>query len=245
MFQKTINPKTARQILPAVYAGLLASLCWIAGDILILGFTPNPAKYPLLSETYAFQINVDIATLMLSGSTSRLMWGALLAVFSMPLYLYGIFAVSRLIKRKFMMPVFLLLFIGRSLSPLGHAAFFYVGEIYKTILDTDPSAHARLLETALAFEKILKIVWTASVSFTTLGWLLSGVWVVQEKTVLKKSAVWFNPIVFVVAIALLWMLLPSPMKDWIGCAVFNEANLIFFAILLFIVQKRRNPTNGK
>ncbi len=183
MFQKTINPKTVRQILPAVYAGLLASLCWIAGDILILGFTPNPAKYPLLSETYAFQINVDIATLMLSGSTSRLMWGALLAVFSMPLYLYGIFAVSRLIKRKFMMPVFLLLFIGRSLSPLGHAAFFYVGEIYKTILDTDPSAHARLLETALAFEKILKIVWTASVSFTTLGWLLFGVWVVQEKTV--------------------------------------------------------------
>ena len=99
-------------MLPAVLSGVFASLCWIIGDLLIVGFTPAPEKYPLLSEIYTSQIDVGLATLMLSGSTNRLMWGALIAVFSVPFYLYATFAVSCLIKRKFMMPVFLLLLLG-------------------------------------------------------------------------------------------------------------------------------------
>ena len=73
MFQKNTNPKTARQMLPAVLSGVFASLCWIIGDLLIVGFTPTPEKYPLLSEIYTSQIDVGLATLMLSGSTNRLM----------------------------------------------------------------------------------------------------------------------------------------------------------------------------
>ena len=92
---------------PAVLSGVFASLCWIIGDLLIAGFTPAPEKYPLLSGIYASQIDVGLATLMLSGSTNRLMWSALIAVFSVTFYLYATFAVSYLIKRKFMMSVFL------------------------------------------------------------------------------------------------------------------------------------------
>ncbi len=33
--------------------GIFAALCWITGDFLIVGFTLEPDKYPLLSETYA------------------------------------------------------------------------------------------------------------------------------------------------------------------------------------------------
>lgn len=245
MFQKTINPKTAQQMLPAVLSGVFASLCWIIGDLLIVGFTPAPEKYPLLSETYTSQIDVELATLMLSGSTNRLMWGALMAVFSVPFYLYATFAVSYLIKRKSMMPVFLLLLLGFAYAPLGHAAFFYVGEIYKAVINTDVSAHAQLLQTAAGFVKILKICWTVSIGFTAAGWLVFGIMVASGKTLLKKSAVWFNPIIFFVGIGLLSILLPSPLKDLIGCAIFNEAHLIFFVALLLIVLRNRDSANVK
>ncbi len=245
MFQKDTNPKTARQMLPAVLSGILASLCWIIGDLLIVGFTPAPEKYPLLSETYASQIDVGLATLMLSGSTNRLMWGALMAVFSVPFYLYSTFAVSRLIKRKFMMPVFLLLLLGFAYAPLGHAAFFYVGEIYKAVINTDVSAHAQLLQTAAGFVRILKICWTVSAGFTAVGWLVFGIMVASGKTLLKRNAVWLNPIMFFIGIALLSLLLPSPLKDRIGCAIFNEAHLVFFATLLFIVLRKRHSANAR
>lgn len=245
MLQKTINPKTANQMLPAIFSGLLASLCWIVGDILIVGFTPAPQNYPLLSQTYASQIDVDLATLMLSGSTNRLMWGALVAVFSMPLYLYALSAISQLIKRKFMMPVFVLMLFGFAYMPLGHAGFFYVGEIYKAILSTDISAHPQLLETAGGFVKILTIVWAASIGITALAWIVFAVFVARGKTLLKRSAVWLNPIVFVFAIFLLTFILPSPIKDYIGCAVFNIANFMFFAIVLAIIIENKKMDKQK
>lgn len=245
MFQKNTNPKIVRKMLPAVLSGVFASLCWIIGDLLIVGFTPAPEKYPLLSEIYTSQIDVGLATLMLSGSTNRLMWGALIAVFSVPFYLYATFAVSYLIKRKFMMPVFLLLLLGFAYAPLGHAAFFYVGEIYKAVINTDVSAHAQLLQTVAGFVRILKICWTVSVGFTAVGWLVFGIMVASGKTLLKRSAVWFNPIIFFIGIGLLSLLPPFPLKDQIGCAIFNEAHLVFFAMLLFIVLRKRDSANAR
>lgn len=244
MITKNPNPKTLQQMLPAIISGIFASICWIIGDILLVGFTPAPELYPLLSETYASNLDVDLATLMLSGSTNRLMWGALIAVFSMPFYLYSIFSVAQLLKRKFMMPVFILLLIGYSYMPLGHAGFFYVGEIYKTILATDVVAHARLLETAGGFVKILSITWMASIGITAIGWLVFGIFVWQGKTVLKRSAILLNPILLTLIFVIISKLLPSPAGDYIGCAIFNEANLVFFVVLLVVVlKKKKSKTN--
>ncbi|MDO4226694.1 DUF6796 family protein [Neisseria sp.] len=240
MLQKNVDPQTVKQILPAIYAGIVAAVCWIAGDILIVGFTPSPEKYPLFSETYASRVDADLATLMLSGSTSRLMWGALLAVFSVPLYIYAVLGVSKAIHRKFTMPVLVPLFAGMSYSPLGHAGFFYVGEIYKAILNTDAAAHEQLLQTAAGFVKVLEIVWTASVSLMGLGWLIFGILVARGKTWLKPAAFWLNPIVFFIGTLLLTLLLPSPLKDWIACAAFNEALLIFFVVLLIYCKETAN-----
>ncbi len=227
-------------ILLGVYMGIIASLCWIIGDLLIVGFTPMPENYPLLSQTYASKIDVDIAVLMLSGSTNRLMWGALVAVFSIPLYLYSTFSVVQTIKSKLKIPVFILLFVGFAYAPLGHAGFFYVGEIYKAILNTDVSAHNQLLETASGFVKILKINWIISLTMSCLGWLLYGVSVALGKTTLKKTMFWVNPIIFIFSIILIVeLLLASPMKDWVACAIFNEANFIFFVIFLIILKKNK------
>ncbi|MBV7441349.1 hypothetical protein KRX57_07940 [Weeksellaceae bacterium TAE3-ERU29] len=236
--QNTISPEIAKQILPAVYAGLFASLCWIIGDLLIVGFSPNPENYPLFSETYASRVDVELATYMLTGSTNRLMWGALVAVFSIPFYLYSVWAVLKLIKGKFTKPIAVLLFCGISFWPLAHAGFFYVGEIYKAILNTPASAHEQLLKTADSFVQVLEIVWSIGIAMVGLAWLTFGVAVLMKKTLFKRNMVWLNPFIFTFVFVAIAQILPIPYGDYVGCASFNEAHFAFFAILLFIVLKR-------
>ncbi len=177
---------------------------------------------------------------MLSGSTARLMWGALIAVFSVPFYLLSAFVVLQIIKPKFRIPVFALIFIGFAYAPLGHASFFYVGEIYKTILNTDVSAHPQLLQTANGFMKVLKINLSASVIITGFGWLLFGITVATGKTSLKRNSFWINPITFIILIMLIVQLLPSPIKDWIAGAGFNGAMFIFYISLLILIKNKTN-----
>ncbi len=237
MSHKRISPSTAKHIMPAIYAGIFASLCWIVGDLLLVGFPLTPEKYPLFSQTYASKVDINFATLMLSASTKRLMWGALIAFFSVPFYLYSISAASHVLKRRFMLPVFLLLMFGFAYDPLGHAAFFYVGEIYKAILASDASAHALLLETGASFMTVLKITWITSLAFTCIAWLVFGIFVATDRALLKRKDFWINPLSFIIAIMLISQILPSPVKDWIACAMFNEAHFIFFIILLIKIKK--------
>ncbi|WP_228451976.1 hypothetical protein [Chryseobacterium sp. G0186] len=68
-------------------AAIMVSICWIIGDIYVAGFNPDPVDYPLFSKTYADQVDVEFATLMLEGSTSRLMFGALIGALTGPLLL--------------------------------------------------------------------------------------------------------------------------------------------------------------
>lgn len=68
-------------------SALLASLLWVIGDILIVGFYVDPAKYPLFTTTYANELDSTLALLMIEGSTQRLMWGALIASMSAFLFL--------------------------------------------------------------------------------------------------------------------------------------------------------------
>ena len=235
--QNIISPEIAKQILPAIYAGLFASLCWIIGDLLIVGFSPNPENYPLFSETYASQVDVELATYMLSGSTNRLMSGALVAVFSIPFYLYSVLAVLRLIKGKLAKPIAILLFCGISFWPLAHAGFFYVGEIYKAILNTPVSAHEQLLKIADSFVRVLEIVWSTGIAMVGLAWLTFGVAVLMRKTLFKPKMVWLNPFVFTFIFVGIAQILPLPYGDYVGCASFNEAHFAFFAVLLVIVRK--------
>lgn len=58
-------------------SSIIASILWVIGDVFVAGFDVNPADYPLFSETYANELDVNLAVLMLEGSTNRLMFGGL------------------------------------------------------------------------------------------------------------------------------------------------------------------------
>lgn len=232
-----LAPRTHRRALRAAYIGLLASLSWVIADLLLVGFTPQPAQYPLLSTTYASQLDVDFAVLMLSGSTPRLMAGALLATFTIPLYLYSCFSLLSLVHRRPRPYLAVPLLVGFAYAPLAHASFFYVGEIYKTLLQTPPTAHAALLTCGAHFTLLLKITWLTSLSLTFIGWGIWGFLICTSRTAFPRRAAWLNPLTFFFLLLLLVPLFPSPLHDLLACAIFNEAHFLFFLSLLLFIKK--------
>ncbi|WET50894.1 hypothetical protein PYS58_07090 [Chryseobacterium indologenes] len=224
-------------------AAIMVSICWIIGDIFVAGFDPNPADYPLFSKAYADQVNVEFATLMLEGSTPGLMFGALIGALTGPLLLPATWLVFQFFKdtRKwYSVAVYWILLAGAVLSPLGHAGFFYVGEIYKAIYHTDPVAHPYLLETGRGFMKMLNIVWGSAIGVLAIGWISLAIGILLNKTVLPRWMALVTPFVLTLFIIPIKGLLPLPYSGWVGGAIFNIAYLIFFSSLLLLFRKKLN-----
>ncbi|WP_185249613.1 DUF6796 family protein [Chryseobacterium bernardetii] len=224
-------------------AAIMVSICWIIGDIFVAGFDPNPADYPLFSKAYADQVNVEFATLMLEGSTPGLMFGALIGALTGPLLLPATWLVFQFFKdtRKwYSVAVYWILLAGAVLSPLGHAGFFYVGEIYKAIYHTDPVAHSYLLETGRGFMKMLNIAWGSAIGVLAIGWISLAIGILLNKTVLPRWMALVTPFVLTLFIIPIKGLLPLPYSGWVGGAIFNIAYLIFFSSLLLLFRKKLN-----
>ncbi|CAM3158222.1 hypothetical protein DRF59_12750 [Chryseobacterium flavum] len=231
----------SNQVKWSFVAAITVSVCWLAGDIFVAGFDPDPADYPLFSQTYADQADIELATLMLEGSTPRLMFGALIGALTAPLLLPATWLVYQFFKdkeKKYAVFVYWVLLTGAVLSPLGHAVFFYVGEIYKAVYHTDPVSHPYLLETGKSFMKMLNIAWGSAIGVLAIGWISFAVCIVLNKTLLPWWMAFFTPFVLTLLIIPVKDLLPLPYSGWVGGAVFNIAYLIFFSSLLIFFRKK-------
>ena len=106
----------------SILAFLISSLCWIAGDALIVGFRkPDRREHGEFIElmgddAYAFYTRIN---------EPRLRWGALVANYSIPLMLAGLYAHWVLLRGSAIgVAGVALLGIGFCLSPLAHATFY-------------------------------------------------------------------------------------------------------------------------
>lgn len=220
---------------------IIVSICWIIGDIFLVGFEPNPEDYPLFSVDYANKISdVGIAIHMLEASTSRLMFGTLIAVLTAPLLLPGMWLIYQTFidKNKKYAFVIYWIFLGATvLYPLGHAVFFYLGEIFKAIYHTDKIAHPYLIETSNGFYKMFLFCWGATILMLLIAWLSFIVCILMKKTILPRWFVFFTPVVTVFILFFIKEMLPMPYSAWVGGGIFNVANLIFFTSLFILFKK--------
>ncbi len=225
----------------AFISGIIGAICWIIGDVYVAGFEVNPANYPLFSKTYADRVDVGLATLMLEGSTNRLMFGALIAAMTATLFLPGVWLVYQYFKEKYKwyaVGTYYLLVISVMLMPLGHAVFYFTGEIYKTIYHTDPIAHPYLLETAAGFQKAMYITWGTAIIVMLVAYLIFSILVFLGKTSLPKWVGFISPLFLTIYQLPIKAMLPSSdLKGWIGAAAFNISYLIFFLLLWFFFRK--------
>lgn len=233
----------------AFISGIIGAICWIIGDVYVAGFDVNPADYPLFSVTYADKVDVGLATLMLEGSTNRLMFGALIAAMTATLFLPGVWLVYQYFKEKtkwYAIATYYLLVVSVMLMPLGHAVFYFTGEIYKTIYHTDPVAHPYLLETAAGFQKAMFITWGTAIIIMLVAYLVFSVLVFLGKTHLPKWMGLLSPLFLAVYQLPLKVILPSSdIKGWLGAAAFNISYLIFFLVLWFFFRNKVMSNNSE
>ena len=223
-------------------SAILASILWVIGDILIVGFHVDPAKYPLFTTTYVDELDSTLALLMIEGSTQRLMWGALIASMSAFLFLPAVWLAYQFFKDKtkpHAWITYFILIISVVLMPLGHADFYYSGELFKAIYATDPVAHPYLIEMAAGFTTVLYIAWGTAIAVLLLGWLLFSIMVFAGKTTLPKWAGLLSPVFITLYQQPIKMMLPdSLLKSWISAAGFNIAYLIFFILLVLLFRHK-------
>lgn len=225
----------------AFTCGIVGAVCWIIGDIAVAGFDVNAENYPLFSESYSERVDVGFATLMLEGSTDRLMFGALIAAMTATLFLPGVWLVYQYFKEKnkwYALATYYILIISVMLMPLGHAVFYFTGEIYKAIYHTDVIAHPYLLEVAAGFQQAVYITWGTAIIIMLLAYLLFSILVFMGKTNLPKWAGCISPLfITIYQLPLKIILPPSDLRAWLGAAAFNTSYLIFFLLLLFFFKK--------
>ena len=212
---------------------IVVSLCWIVGDALIVGFhKPDKDEHAdfiglMGDDTFAFYTRVNNA---------RLQAGALVADYSAPLWLVGLYSQWVLLDSSALaLPAVVLLGVGYALSPLAHAAFYPLAlaserahELMAAGQDTTAAVlHARRLRS------FLLRAWVPAIVLTALGWLVVAVAIVIGSTPLPWWAALLTPVVQ----APVWAQLPRvpyPGKPLLDGALFNIVSLVWAVALLVL-----------
>jgi hypothetical protein len=224
-------------------AGIIGAICWTIGDMLIVGTHATPEDYPLLLQRYAGAIDFGGLAYMLPASEPRLAAGALVANFAIPFYLAAachLYMAARPAGRMLASLIFLLMFCGNAYSPLAHGGFYFVGMVYKTMLNVPEAAYPALLELGQQFNHVLLIAYLAAVICLFCGMLLLAI-----VTGLGRSRYprWFaaiiNPITLLLVAHILPHLTPHPVCIWFGGAGINIAFLLAYGLSTWWLWKER------
>ena len=212
--------------------------------MLLVGFVPEPQDYPLFSQALAPVLgdDVDIAVLMLGASERRLFWGVLPATFSLIGYIAASFGIYRLMRPgKTSAVCLLMLLYGYTLSPLGHAGFYYVGMSAQALLKAPQEAHRLLLDQFAGFHAMLAAHWIAAVAVSAAAWLLLCIQTLRGLTRLPRAGVLFNPVPVGLAVASSCSVFPqSELAAMIGGATFNLAQAVFFCGALYCIRNDKD-----
>ena len=221
-------------VLLSICAGLVSGICWLVGDVLLVGFEVDQKRYSQFTKGSLIG-NKELAMLMLSASKKRLRWGALLANFSIPFMLAGLYSLFMLAHLSMWNGLAILfLGIGFVLSPVAHVAFYYVGIISKAAYEQSEGkscsvSNAKLINEVVLF---LDITWRVAVGVTALGWLVYSFLIFTNQTILPSYLGILTPL-----FGSLWViLLVKKLKiggPYLNGAAFNVAFTIFFILVLW------------
>lgn len=223
-------------------AGILAAAAWTLGDALLLGNRATAAEFPHLA-VYAGNRLVQRSALFLASSTERLAAGALVGVFTTPLYLAGIwhlYEASKSAGARWSAPPFWLLVTGYSIAPFVHGSFFYLAEILKVIPAVDAAAQAALIELATRLTRWLFVAYAVLALPVVAGfaWLTAAI--ARGSTLYPRWLALANPIVCMIGGSLADRVLPEPLSTWLAGAGLNLGMLAFFSLSTALLWRGRS-----
>lgn len=220
--------------LVSLIAGLISGICWLVGDIFLVGFDIEEEKYRDFLQGTGIK-NKKMAVLMLSGPVSRLRFGALIANFSIPFMLFSIFSLYSLAGSSPSATIAAVgLGVGFSLSPVAHVAFYYVGTLCKGLFEDHRQGRPvsksgeRLFNEYVLF---MDITWWAAIGVTAFGWLVYTVLILLGRTVFPPWFCLLTPLVISPVAGLLTSRLKIG-RPYLNGAGFNVGLTTFFLAAL-------------
>lgn len=220
----------------ALISGLISAICWLIGDIALVGYDIKRQKY----KTFADRLHIkhrNGAIFMLEGSERKLYSGSMIAFFSSPLLIFSVYGLYSLTSKD-ILSVISISFIaaGFILSPPAHIAFYYCGTLSKALYEeflnnkVINKSYEILLDN---YQKKLDILWVSAVSSTYLGWIIYSVSLYLTNSHFRGWYMLFSPpimtIICIIATAKIKVFKPS-----LNGAGLNMALIIWFVFLIVL-----------
>ena len=211
--------------------GLLAivgAFLYAIGDVLLLASKASLDDYPKL-KMYAKLLSD--AEKMVVLSPNRMIWGALLGVFSTPLVLAGFWQIHYGLAgaNEALVLITVLLFgIASVIGAFVHGTFYYMGEYVQALNKVDEFSQVIIADMISRHRKVLIITYAPLLSFIVIASILFSVMVGMGATHFPTWMAATTPLTLTIAWLLLKRVLPQFIRDATEGAGFNIAYLVFF-----------------
>jgi len=208
---------------------ILGAFLYAVGDVLLLASKASLDDYPKL-KPYAKMLSD--AEKMVVLSPNRMMWGALIGVFSTPLVLLGFWQVYQGLgggNTWVPLATFGLFGIASVIGAFVHGSFYYMGEYIQALNKVDDHSQIIIADMIGRHRKVLIITYAPLLIFIIIASILFSVLVATGKTMFPAWMAAVNPVTMTIAWMLIKRILPQFVRDWTEGAGFNIAYLTFFA----------------
>jgi hypothetical protein len=207
---------------------ILGAIIYAVGDVLLLAGKVSLDDYPKLKP---FAKLLSDAEKMVALSPARMMWGALIGVFSTPLILLGYWQVYQGLSgaNAWVVEATVGLFgIASVIGAFVHGTFYYMGEYVQALNQVEEKSQAVIAGMIERHKKVLIITYAPLLIFIIIASVLFSILVASGKTSFPIWMAGVNPL----TMTIVWMLgkriLPQFVRDWTEGAGFNIAFMIFF-----------------
>jgi hypothetical protein len=228
-------------IIPLRIAGLLALLgtfLYAVGDVLLLASKVKLDDYPRLKP---FAKLLSDSEKMVVLPPNRLIWGALLGVFSTPLVLLGFWQVYQGLSgadARWALAIFGLFGTASVIGAFVHGTFYYMGEYIHALNKVQDDSQAVVAAMIERHRKVLLMTYVPLLFFIVIASIIFSVVVASGRTDFPVWMAAINPVTMTIAWMTVKRILPQFVRDWTEGAGFNIAYLIFFACTTITLWNR-------
>lgn len=207
---------------------ILGAFIYAVGDVLLLAGKIDINEYPKLKP---FQKLLSDAEKMLSLSSEKMLWGALLGVFSTPLILAGFWQVYQGLaggNETLRLITGILFAIASVIGTFVHGTFFYMGEYVKALNSVNEDSQQVIADMISRHRKVLIITYAPVLLFIVIASILFSIMAGTGLTHFPAWMVAVNPVTLTILWLLLKRVLPHFITDATDGAGFNIAYFAFF-----------------
>ncbi len=212
---------------------ILGSVIYAIGDVLLLAGRINIDEYPKLKP---FLKLLSDAEKMAVLSSQRMMWGALIGVFTTPLILAGFWQVYQGLEGanetlRFITGI--LFAVATIIGTFVHGTFFYMGEYVKALNDVNEKSQQVIADMIARHRKVLIITYAPLLILIIIASILFSILAGTGTTHFPTWMAAVNPVTLTIAWMLLKKIFPQFVRDATEGAGFNIAYFVFFVCTTF------------